>query len=64
MWEAQWSALENGVVNWDKLFSALKKANYQGWLGLEDFSGAHPTAQALAHDMEFLKATVTRVQGA
>jgi sugar phosphate isomerase/epimerase len=63
VWEATWAALENGVVNWQNLFGALKKANYSGWLGLEDFSGAYATNAALPHDIQFLKATIARVQG-
>lgn len=61
VWTSQWAPLEDGVVNWDDLFGALKKANYQGWLGLEDFSGTRPTPEALTYDLKFLKDAINRV---
>ena len=63
VWVAKWSALDDGVVNWDNLFGALKKANYSGWLGVEDFSATYPTAEALPNDMAFLKTAIERVYG-
>ena len=63
VWKARWSALEDGVVDWGDLFGALKKANYEGWLGLEDFSGTYPTAQALPNDIKFLREQIAQVYG-
>lgn len=63
VWKAQWSALDDGVVNWENLFGALKKANYDGWLGLEDFSGTYPTQEALPQDIKFLREQIARVYG-
>jgi sugar phosphate isomerase/epimerase len=63
LWSATWAPLEDGVVNWTDLFTALKKFNYDGWLGLEDFSGAYPTAEALPHDIAFLTEQYNKVHG-
>ena len=60
LWRAHWSPLEDGAVNWDELFSALKKADYRGWLGIEDFSAARPVDQALPHNLSFLNAAIAR----
>ena len=63
LWTSTWAAMEDGVVNWTNLFTALKNINYDGWLGLEDFSGAYPTAEALPHDMQFLREQYDKVHG-
>jgi sugar phosphate isomerase/epimerase len=64
VWTSRWAPLEDGVVNWDNLFGALKKANYQGWLGIEDFSAVRPTAEALPYNLQFLKNAIDRVYNA
>ncbi|MBZ0299025.1 MAG: sugar phosphate isomerase/epimerase, partial [Anaerolineae bacterium] len=63
VWNAQWAPLEDGVVNWDNLFAALKQAGYDGWLGIEDFSAVRPTPQALNFNRKFLNDAITRVYG-
>jgi sugar phosphate isomerase/epimerase len=55
VWRATWSPLEEGVVDWEALFDALRMVNYDGWLGLEDFSRARPTHEALRHNIAFLR---------
>ncbi|MCE2489599.1 MAG: sugar phosphate isomerase/epimerase [Anaerolineae bacterium] len=60
VWQAEWSPLEDGVVDWDALFSALKRAGYEGWLGIEDFSAARPVHEALPHNFNFLNAAIAR----
>ena len=60
VWQGRWSPLEDGVVNWDVLFGALRDVGYDGWLGVEDFSQARPTREALQHNITFLKEAVER----
>ncbi len=60
VWQAEWSPLEDGVVDWDALFSAMKRAGYEGWLGIEDFSAARPVNEALPHNINFLNAAIAR----
>lgn len=56
-----WSALENGVVDFTKLFNALKEVGYSGWIVIEDFSNARPSLAALEHNMSFLREVMGRV---
>lgn len=60
LWQADWSPLEDGVVDWDALFAALKRGGYEGWLGIEDFSAARPVHEALPHNLAFLNAAIAR----
>ncbi|MCY4526761.1 MAG: sugar phosphate isomerase/epimerase [Anaerolineaceae bacterium] len=60
VWQAEWSPLEDGVVDWDALFSAMKRAGYEGWLGIEDFSAVRPVEEALPHNINFLNAAIAR----
>lgn len=63
VWRAEWSPLDDGVIDWDALFGALRSVGYTGWLGLEDFSGARPSREALAFDAQFLHDAVSRSYG-
>jgi sugar phosphate isomerase/epimerase len=55
VWRARWSPLEDGVVDFARLLAALHEVGYDGWLGLEDFSRARPTLEALRHNIKFVK---------
>jgi sugar phosphate isomerase/epimerase len=61
VWRSRWSPLEDGVVDFDALFTALKEANYQGWLVVEDFSKARSTPEALTHNLAFLQEKLNAV---
>ena len=63
VWQSHWSPLEDGVVNWDNLFNALSKAGYDGWVGIEDFSGVRPTAEALPFNLKFVREAAARAYG-
>jgi sugar phosphate isomerase/epimerase len=54
VWKARWSPLEDGVVDFDRLFEALRAVGYDGWLVIEDFSAARPTREALKHNLSFV----------
>lgn len=60
LWQTDWAPLEDGAVDWVALFAALKKANYSGWLGIEDFSDARPAEEALPYNLQFLNAAIAR----
>ena len=60
VWRANWAPLAEGVVDWAAFFGALKKNGYDGWVGLEDFSGTYPSREALAQDMALLKAQIEK----
>ena len=58
VWRARWSPLEDGVVDFAALFSALKAVGYDGWISLEDFSEARPSREALQHNLDFVRAAL------
>ncbi len=55
VWRAEWSPLEEGVVNFPKLLDAFKGVGYDGWLVVEDFSAARPSREALRYNLKFVK---------
>jgi sugar phosphate isomerase/epimerase len=55
VWQANWAPLADGVVDWQKLFAALRAVGYTGWLGIEDFSQARPSAAALTFNYQFIQ---------
>lgn len=55
IWQATWSPMDDGVVDFPALFAALNEIGYEGWFSFEDFSGARPTREALRHNLTFIK---------
>jgi sugar phosphate isomerase/epimerase len=55
VWQANWAPLADGVVDWQKLFAALRAVGYTGWLGIEDFSQARPSAAALTFNYQCIQ---------
>jgi sugar phosphate isomerase/epimerase len=60
-WRPRWAPLEDGVVDFERLFEALRVAGYEGWLMIEDFSAARPTREALRHNLGFIRDLVDHV---
>ncbi|QGH35575.1 TIM barrel protein [Gracilibacillus salitolerans] len=58
-WEANWCLLEKGVVDWQQVFSDLKAVGYDGYIGMEDFSGVLSTKASLQHNIDRIKAIIT-----
>lgn len=58
VWEPCWAPLEDGVVDFGSLFAALAGVGYEGWLVIEDFSGARQSREALRHNLGFVRAAV------
>ena len=54
VWRPRWAPLEDGVVDFEGLFAALRSVGYDGWLVVEDFSGARPSREALRHNLEVI----------
>ncbi len=65
VWRARWSPLEDGLVDFGRLFDGLEGVGYDGWLVVEDFSAARPTREALRHNLNFVRGFVAgrRVSG-
>jgi sugar phosphate isomerase/epimerase len=60
-WTPSWAPLEDGVVDFERLFEALQTAGYGGWLVMEDFSAARPSREALRHNLGFVRDLMQRV---
>lgn len=61
LWRAGWSPLEDGVVDFKRLFAALREFGYDGWYSFEDFSAARPAADALRHNLAFIQQVLAEV---
>ncbi|MGG4033300.1 sugar phosphate isomerase/epimerase [Paenibacillus cisolokensis] len=46
-WTCGWRPIASGIVPWRQVLADLKAVGYDGWLGLEDFSGAYGSADML-----------------
>ena len=55
IWRARWSQLDNGIVDFPKLFEALAEVNYDGWLGIEDFSQTYSSQEAIVQNIKFIQ---------
>jgi sugar phosphate isomerase/epimerase len=58
VWEPRWAPLEDGVVDFGQVFKALEHVGYNGWLVMEDFSGARPSKEALRYNLKFVRSFV------
>ncbi|MDQ4127454.1 MAG: sugar phosphate isomerase/epimerase [Actinomycetota bacterium] len=64
VWRPRWTPLEDGVVDFERLFEALRAAGYDGWLVIEDFSGARPSREALRHNLGVVRDLTRRFPAA
>ncbi|NBD24362.1 sugar phosphate isomerase/epimerase family protein [Paenibacillus glycinis] len=46
-WKSAWAPIANGVVPWKQVLRDLKAVGYDGWFGVEDFSGTFDTRAIL-----------------
>jgi sugar phosphate isomerase/epimerase len=58
VWEPRWAPLEDGVVDFGRVFEALDYVGYTGWLVMEDFSGVRPSREALRYNLEFVRSFI------
>jgi sugar phosphate isomerase/epimerase len=61
VWEARWAPLEDGVVDFRHLFTALREVGYDGWLVVEDFSALRESREALWHNLDFIRGVLAEV---
>ncbi|MDQ0903756.1 MULTISPECIES: sugar phosphate isomerase/epimerase [unclassified Paenibacillus] len=47
LWKSEWAPLNEGIVNWKQLLNDLKEVGYDGYLGIEDFSGQYGSQEML-----------------
>jgi sugar phosphate isomerase/epimerase len=46
-WQCQWAPLHTGIVPWQSIINILLENGYDGYLGIEDFSGQWASAEML-----------------
>ncbi len=54
-WKVAWELVDEGIVDWVQVIDDLKSVNYDGYIGLEDFSGKKETKKILKYNIEWLK---------
>ncbi|WP_101842754.1 sugar phosphate isomerase/epimerase [Halobacillus sp. Marseille-P3879] len=54
-WESQWTSLPEGFVKWEEVIKDLKAVGYDGFIGMEDFSGKYETKEALQRNLAYFK---------
>lgn len=53
-WRCEWASLHKGVVDFGRLLADLKSVDYDGYLGIEDFSGTWSSEAMLRQFAEFI----------
>lgn len=53
-WRCEWASLHNGIVDFGRLLADLKSVHYDGYLGIEDFSGTWNSRAMLRQFAEFI----------
>lgn len=48
-WTGEWLPLAHGIVSWPQVLADLKAVGYDGYLGIEDFSGTYPSKEMLKY---------------
>ncbi|MFC4776360.1 sugar phosphate isomerase/epimerase family protein [Paenibacillus sp. GCM10023252] len=46
-WQSGWAPLNEGMVPWKQVVDALRASGYDGYYGVEDFSGQYATSPAM-----------------
>ncbi|SFM28162.1 Sugar phosphate isomerase/epimerase [Paenibacillus sp. 1_12] len=55
IWKADWAGLRKGCVPWPQLVDDLKAIGYEGYLGLEDYSGEFATKEMLYEFAQYFR---------
>jgi sugar phosphate isomerase/epimerase len=58
-WQAEWAALDAGIVDLRGLFAALRQVGYDGWVSVEDFTTERPLAERVRVNLRYLRESVT-----
>lgn len=48
-WTGEWTSLAHGIVSWPQVLTDLKAVGYDGYLGIEDFSGQYSSKDMLKY---------------
>jgi sugar phosphate isomerase/epimerase len=63
VWEWEWSPLSDGLIDLRRLFRALRRAGYQGWVTLADRCQGRSTAELLDVDRHILLQAMDDFEG-
>lgn len=59
-WICEFVPIPLGQVNWPQVIAVLKKAGYDGWYMLEDFSTLSPLHERLEEDIRYMRRILER----
>ncbi|WP_018931823.1 sugar phosphate isomerase/epimerase family protein [Gracilibacillus lacisalsi] len=54
-WKVVWELVDEGIVDWEQVIEDLQAVHYEGYIGLEDFSGKKDTKEILQYNIDWLK---------
>ncbi|WP_136608589.1 sugar phosphate isomerase/epimerase family protein [Paenibacillus dokdonensis] len=54
-WRSEWAPMREGIINFGSLLRDLKSVGYDGYLGIEDFSGQYASGELLKQFGEFMR---------
>ena len=63
VWEWEWSGMGDGLIDLQRLFRALRRVDYDGWITLADRSRGWPLPMLLELDRRILEQTMADFEG-
>lgn len=54
-WRCRWTPVDRGWVDWQQVIADLKSVGYDGYLGVEDFSGAMRSRDMMRHFADYFR---------
>jgi sugar phosphate isomerase/epimerase len=63
VWEWEWSGLNDGLLDLQRLFRALRRAGYSGWVTIADRGQGRPADALLQADHQMLEQAMADFEG-
>lgn len=60
-WSVEWAPIEKGIVDWKQVFIDLKAVGYDGYIGMEDFSGSYETRESIKQNINTVKRILSQI---
>ncbi|MGN7457070.1 sugar phosphate isomerase/epimerase family protein [Paenibacillus pasadenensis] len=54
-WTCGWAGMRRGIVDWAQVTADLAAVGYDGWIGVEDFSGEHRSPEMLRQFAAYMR---------